>query len=218
MRRGFRIIVAIEGIDGCGKTTQAKMLVDRLKKGGYEAMYVQPIFILLNVLTRSKGNDVALISPRKVRTSQMRDSHKHKRTFFTQNAFMSLLGYPYALATYIFMKLYLGRNKIVVCDRYFYQFFFDLFEDFGETIIKIFPKADLTFFLDGDLDLFSSRMNNSFDASVGKDYYTNVLNLYRRISQKYGFVQIGAKLNKEAINDIIFMHLTKEMKGGGSYE
>ena len=213
MRRWFRIIVAIEGVDGCGKTTQAKMLVDRLKKEGYEAMYVQPIFILLNILTRSKNNDVAPISPRKARTSQMSNSDKHGKTFLSKKLFMGLLGYPYALATYLFMKFYLSRNKIVVCDRYFYQFFFDLFGNWSEKVIKFFPRPDITFFLDGDLDLLYSRMDDSFDAHVSKDYYSMVINLYRRISQKYSFIQIDANLNKEVINDIIFMHLTKKMKG-----
>ena len=203
--------MAIEGVDGCGKTTQAKMLVDRLKKRGYKAMYLQPVFVLLNILARSKGNDVAPISPRKTRTSQMSDSDKHGKRFFPKKLFTGLLGYPYALVTYIFMKFHLSRNKIVVCDRYFYQFFFDVFGDWGENIIKIFPRPDITFFLDGDLDIFYSRMDDSFDASVGRDYYTYVLNLYKRISQKYGFIQIDANLNKETIRDIVFMHLTKKM-------
>ena len=209
--------MAIEGIDGCGKTTQAKMLVDRLKKEGYKAMYVQPVFVLLNILARSKGNDVAPISPRKIRTSKMSDSDKHEKRFFFKKLFMSFLGYPYAVATYIFMK-FTGRNKIIICDRYFYQFFFDLFGNWSEKIIKFFPKPDITFFLDGELDFFYSRMDDSFDAHVSKDYYSEVINLFRKVSQKYGFIQIDAKLDKEAINDIIFMHLLKEMKGGGSYE
>ena len=205
--------MAIEGVDGSGKTTQAKMLVDRLKKEGYEAMYVQPIFILLNILTRSKNNDVAPISPRKARTSQMSNPYKHGKRFFSKKLFIGLLGYPYALASYIFMRFYLCRNKIVVCDRYFYQFFFDLFGNWSEKVIKIFPRPDITFFLDGDLDIFYSRMDDSFDAHVSKDYYLEVINLYRRISQKYSFIQIDANLNKEVINDIIFMYLTKKMKG-----
>ena len=204
--------MAIEGIDGCGKTTQAKKLVDRLRKNGYEAMYVQPVLILLNNITRSKGNDVALISPRKARTSQMSNYDKHRKGFFSKKLFMTLLGYPYALATYIFMKFYLSKNKIVVCDRYFYQFFFDLFGNRSEKVIRFFPRPDIAFFLDGDLNLFYSRMDNLFDASVDRDYYTEVLNLYRKASQKYGFIQIDAKLNKEAINDLMFMRLNHYLK------
>jgi len=208
------VIIAIVGIDGCGKTTQAKMLSDRLKKNGYETIYVQPVFILLNILQQSKKSNITLISPRVISTSLMNDSTEKRNLFFIKRLFSGLLGYPYALATYIFMKLYLSRNKIVVCDRYLYQFFFDLFGNWSEKIVKIFPRPDITFFLDGDLDLFYSRMDSSFDASVGRDYYTGVFNLYREISKKYDFFQIDANLNKEAINDIIFMYLTKEMKRG----
>ena len=207
------VIVAIVGPDGCGKTTQAKMLVDRLKNGGYNAIYVQPVFILLNILDRSKGNNVALISPRKARTSQMSNSDKHKIIFFSKKLFMTLLGYPYALTTYLFIKFYLGRNKIVVCDRYFYQFFFDLFGNRSQNVIKFFPKADLTFFLDGNLDIFYSRMDDSFDAHVSKDYYSEVINLYRKIFKKYGFIQIDANLERKKNNDTIFKHLIKEIGG-----
>ena len=31
--------ICVEGLDGCGKTTQTKLLVERLKKKGYDAVY-----------------------------------------------------------------------------------------------------------------------------------------------------------------------------------
>jgi thymidylate kinase len=197
--------VAIEGIDGCGKTTQARMLVDRLKMNGYETTCVRPVYVLLNLM-RLRVRDKNSVSPRKTRVYET----PNKNPAIIQRAFMGLLGYLYALATYIFLKVYC-RNKIVVCDRYFYQFFFDLFGNWNGNVIKFFPKPDTTFFLDGDLDLFYSRMDNSFDASVSRDYYSEVLNLYKKISQKYGFIQIDAKLNKEAINGVILTHLTKRI-------
>lgn len=36
-RKGF--FICIEGLDGCGKTTQTKILVRRLRKKGYDAIY-----------------------------------------------------------------------------------------------------------------------------------------------------------------------------------
>lgn len=205
------VIVAIVGVDGCGKTTQAKMLVDRLKKNGYETTYVRPVYVLLDLI-HLREKDRNSVSPRRVRVSKV----SNKKNSNMRKALMGLLGYLYALVTYISMK-FRSRNKILVCDRYFYQFFFDLFGNWCDNIIKFFPKPDTTFFLDGDLELFYSRMDNSFDASVDRNYYTDVLNLYRKISQKYGFIQIDTHLNKEAINDVIFMYLTKEI-GGKSYE
>jgi dTMP kinase len=36
-RKGF--FICVEGLDGCGKTTQTKLLVKRLRKMGYDALY-----------------------------------------------------------------------------------------------------------------------------------------------------------------------------------
>lgn len=197
--------MAIEGVDGCGKTTQAKMLVNRLKKDGYEAIYVRPVYFLLDLI-RSGEKDKKSVSPRRARVSEM----PNKKLSIMRRALMGLLGYFYALITYIFMK-FQCKNKIIVCDRYFYQYLFDLFGNWSRKVIKFFPKPDITFFLDGDLDLFYSRMDNSFDASVNRDYYTDVLNLYKRISQRYGFIQIDANLEREKINDIIFRAIKEKV-------
>lgn len=206
--------MAIEGVDGCGKTTQAQMLVDRLKKNGYKAIYIRPVYLLLDSI-RLKTAEEFLVSPRRARVSEV--TTKTKKSAIIRRALMDLLGYPYALAIYIFMKLK-SRNFIIVCDRYFYQFFFDLYGGFSDKVVRIFPRPDLTFFLDADLDLFHSRMANSFDASVDRVYYTNVINSYRKIAQQYGFIQIDANLDMDAINDVLFTHLTKELNRGGSYD
>lgn len=204
--------MAIEGIDGSGKTTQAKMLVERLNKKGYKAIYVQPIYVLLNLIPL-EDKDKKSFSPRRAHVSEI----SNKKSSTMRRALMGLSGYMYALTTYMFIK-FLCKNKINVCDRYFYQFFFDLFGDWCESIIKIFPKPDIAFFLDGDLDLFYLRMDSPSDTNVGCNYYLDVIKVYRKISQKYGIIQVDANLNKEAINDVIFRYLTKKNMKGLCYE
>ena len=179
------------------------MLDDRLKKMGYKTTYVRPIYVLLNLIRLKEGYESS-VSPRTSHVS-------NKKSSVMQRALMGLLGYPYALVTYISMKI-MSWNKIVICDRYFHQFFFDLFGDWAEKVITFFPKADITFFLDGDLDLFYSRMDDS-DVSVERGYYTNALNLYRNISQRHGFIQVDANLDEETINNLLFIHLTKLVGG-----
>ncbi|RCV66150.1 Thymidylate kinase [Methanophagales archaeon] len=176
-------IIAIIGPDGCGKTTQARMLVNRLSEIGCNTIYIHPTFLLLNVLTLSKSRHASPVSPRRAYTSQMNSPKK----LSIQRMSMGLLGYLYALATYVYIKLYLDRSRMVVCDRYFYQFFFDLFGKGSEKIARFFPKPDVAFLLDADLDVFYSRMISSFDASVSRDYYTDVIDLYRTLSQKICF-------------------------------
>ena len=92
------------------------------------------------------------------------------------------------------IKFYLSWNKIVVCDRYFYQFFFDLFGGLSKKVIRVFPKPDITFFLDGDLDVFYSRINSPSDAMVSRDYYMSATNLYREFAD---FGKIGHRFRSK---------------------
>lgn len=202
--------MAIEGVDGSGKTTQAKMLVGRLEKLGYNAVYIRPVYILVSILLRKK--DSISVSPRKMRTSQ-------KDTNLLKVVILGFFGYLYAFTSYLYIRFCLSRGKIVVCDRYFYQFFFDLFGDFAERVIRLFPKPDVTFLLDGELDVFYSRMSDSFDVEVSREYYSKVIEFYRKLAKKYGFIKINAHLKKEEISEIIFKHLmermsNKKIKGG----
>ncbi|MDY6864480.1 MAG: hypothetical protein SVY15_00705 [Halobacteriota archaeon] len=192
----FKIIVTIEGVDGSGKTTQATMLVERLLGEGHNAVYIRPIFVLLGLFRREESP--ISVSPRKNRTKD--DSGKSSVIF-------GVLGYFYALVSYVVIR-FQSRNKIVVCDRYFYQFFYDLFESSSENVVKFFPKPDIAFLLKMDLDTLYSRVS-SYDAEVDKSYYIKVIGMYSKLASKYEFIQIDAKLEKEAINDVIFGHLAK---------
>lgn len=204
------VVLAIVGIDGSGKSTQAKMLTNRLNESGYNAVYVRPTFLFVNILTRYKYNSFVPISPRLSRTSL--SSKKRTGTILShiKKFVLCLFGYPYALISYIIMNLYFGKNKILVCDRYFYQFFFDIFGELSVYIIKFFPKPNISFFLDGEIDFFYSRMDDSFDVGVSKSYYLQVLDLYRYFSIIHNFISIDAKLSRKEINDIMFSNLLRK--------
>jgi thymidylate kinase len=202
-KRWLEIIVAIEGVDGSGKTTQARLLVNRLIDNGYDAIYIRPIFLLVNTISKLFfNNNLASVSPRRSRTSKTNQSNTHLDIVFLP------LAYIYASVTYIFIRT-IYRKKVVVCDRYFYQFFYDLCGSNCALLINRFPKPDVTFFLIGDLDLLYSRMDSSFDSQVCREYYYNVLNMYSIISDTSRSIRINADKSKEHINDEIFNNVIK---------
>jgi hypothetical protein len=181
------------------------MLVDRLKKEGHKAIYVRPISILMSSLPFWNHNDLNKISPRIFRTSTAIDN---ARIHQFKNYFMCILGYLYAFISFILIKL-LSINRIVVCDRYFYQFFFDLFGKYSKYILIIFPGPDIVFFLEGSLDALYLRMVNPYDASVRKEYYIDIMNLYKYASKKYKFFKIKSHIDKNLISDEIYMTMLK---------
>ena len=192
------VIIAIEGLDGSGKTTQSGMLVERLNGAGHEAVYIRPLYLFLN---RDSASD--RISPRRARTAGAN---------ICKRILMSISGYFYALACYLKMRLGSGRGKVVVCDRYFYQFFFDLFGRFSTKIVAIFPRPDIVFSLTGEPEAFYARMTSPSDQAVGRDYYQMTGKLFDILSEKYGFIKIDAGLSQGEVNDVIFEHLSGRLE------
>ncbi len=203
------MIVAIVGIDGCGKTTQAQMLVERLKCTGYDAVYVRPVYAILRCLTGGQNLHALPVSPRKIRVS--RASSGFGKLLLPA---LGVAGYFYAFASYIFIKYLLGRNKIVVCDRYFYQFFYDNFGGLSKTMAGLLPRPGVIFYLNSEINVLQARMTSSFDVEVVQSYYRSVIEMLNALSVRHGFVEINAQLNKEQISDEIFNYLCKKLNFG----
>jgi len=192
------VIVAIEGLDGSGKTTQARMLLERLNAVGHQARYIRPLFIFMK-----EGSASDHISPRRARVGS---SNIGKRVT------LGVAGYLYALACYLKMRFGLGRGKVIVCDRYFYQFFFDLFGRAGTRVAAAFPRPDMVFFLSAELNTLYSRMTSVSDRAVDQRYYQEAGRWFDELSEKYGFIKIDASLSQEAVSDVIFKHLSGRLE------
>lgn len=200
-------VIAIEGIDGSGKTTQAKMLVDRLKKEGYDATYMRPIFIILSLLHLDPGR---VFSPRITNTSSI----QKKKHYGVIRVLIGLLGYLYALVTYLLLVYYSRNDKLVICDRYFYQFFFDLLGSQSNFVIDFFPRPDITFFLDSNVNKLYSRMTSQYDLSISREYYLKILDLYKNISRKHKFIVVDGDMSREDILNFIYLKLVEKLLRG----
>lgn len=202
-------IVAVVGIDGCGKTTQAKMLVSNLKSMGYDAEYVKSEFLLLELLKGSGEEKViSRLSPRKARTGIT--AQENGGSSNPKKALFGILGYLYALTTYLVISYHSRKKKIIVCDRFFYQFFYNLFEKRANRVIDLFPKADITFLLEGNLEILYSRMNDPSDKSTSTNYYSDVEEMFEEVSDKYDFIRVDASGNADLIGKELLERVVNE--------
>jgi dTMP kinase len=173
-RKGF--FITFEGIDGCGKSTQAKKLFQALKKSGYPAIFI-----------REPGGTPVSEKIRKVLLDRRIDI----------NALGELFLYQAARANLTEKKIIpaLNKNQIVICDRFFdsttaYQGYgrkldLNLIEKLNKSA-SFGRNPDLTFILDVDYETSLKRRNGKPDRleKEKKAFFNRVRKGFRDISKK----------------------------------
>ncbi|MCD6384457.1 dTMP kinase [Candidatus Sumerlaeota bacterium] len=171
LRRG--VLIAIEGIDGSGKSTQARLLVDYLTRRGYESVYLfEP--------TDGKYG------------CQLRQQAKSGRVTPEEEFRLFLLDRKEDVENNI--RPALEQNKIVVIDRYFYSSMaYQGARGIDPELIrteneKIAPRADLVIYLRVPLEKSSERIlkkrNTSLDQFEGFEYQKKVASIYEEMNRR----------------------------------
>jgi len=184
-------VIVIEGPDGSGKTTQSTLLERRLGRAGYDVTRVQPVYELLDSLPFEFEPTT---TPREQRHADQQRS--------IRSLVLKPLGLTYAVCATLFLMV-AYRNSILVCDRYFYQYFFDLVGEYGVVVSQLFPTPALTILLLGDQSVLRERMDE-FDRSAERAYHDAVREFYETLARELDPVCIDATDDPESINDEIF--------------
>lgn len=148
------IMVSFIGTDGTGKSTiiqgLSSILENTFNDSQIKYYHWRPKYI--------KG-------PKKEKISNTMEPHKKK----PYNKVVSLLKFLYFNLDYIIgywmsVRIHLGKNELVVFDRYYYDYLVDKYRyrlDINDTILKIFshiiPKPNITFLLIGDAKTLYER-------------------------------------------------------------
>lgn len=203
-------IIAIEGIDGSGKTTQANLLKKKLEDEGYEVEYIRTIFMLSTMISKKVGSKKKNLmpSPRKKIIKEESEVGRSDITNVFKGFFFTVFAYFYGVISYLII-FHRSKNRIIICDRFFFHFFYDVYKDHAFFIMKLFPKPDLVYFLDADIDVICSRMDQEIDKNTKKSYFLKVQKFYREICEDYEFIWINANSDVEKINNIIYFHLNE---------
>lgn len=180
------MLIVFEGIDGSGKTTQAKMLAQKLALKGLKVHYSKeptdgPIgsFIRQKVLLDGSIND-----PRAVALLYAADRSMHlKNTDFSDGV-------------------------INIFDRFFYssiayQGALGVPLEYILTINSFAPKPDLVFLLDVDPAVGLKRLNR-FDKYENLETLIKVRHIYLDLAEKYGMIVVDASKSLEEISEKIY--------------
>ena len=166
--------IAIVGSDGSGKTTQAELLVERLQTVGYDAQYVHALYYLSdNVPCADRLR--RQLGPRKTRTQ---NSGVCSPLYLVRRALFGWFGFWFALLTIGIVSVrFHNRSQIVVFDRYYHQFFYDVYDSSSLPLSRLLPQPWRMIYLDTDHFTVQTRMGTD-DQAVDRQYYATVIDLY----------------------------------------
>ena len=188
--KGKGLFICVEGLDGCGKTTQTKLLVRKLRKIGWDAVYTaEP----------SRGKIGQFIKKYCL--------HGEKRTFPIVEALLFAADRFEHVEREVIPAL--NEGKIVVSDRYVYsslayQGATGLDLKSIEMINEHAIRPDLAIFVDVEPEAVIKRLKPKKSVMENLETQRKVREVYVKFVEKGELVRIdGNKSTKEVADDVL---------------
>ncbi len=220
--RGF--LICFTGIDGSGKTTLSKELVELLNKKGIKCKYVyarlNPFvlkpFILIGESIFLRGRD---ISENYLEYSDTKRKAMAKHSFLS-SVYQRILLFDYMFQIFFKVKLPLILGKNIICDRYVYDTVItDLSVDMNysedivisllDDLLRFFPEPNIAFLVDLPEKIAYQRKSDI--ASI--EYLKERRGMYLDVGRKYNMMILdgskGLVESKELIQNKIFDYIKR---------
>lgn len=205
-------LICFIGVDGSGKTTQAKALCESLARTGIKTRYVWTRFepkLIKPLVAMAKG----LFFRGKDVFRDYADYANTKRNLSKNTILLTTYQYllllDYSLQIFQKVKVPLMRGEVIVCDRYIHDTLADLAVDYGysdeetqktlRSYLRLFPNPDLVFLLDLPEELAYQRKGDV--PSI--DYLAQRRNIYLNMGKDYNVVALDATKGLIELEDII---------------
>ncbi|MCL4365596.1 dTMP kinase [Candidatus Marsarchaeota archaeon] len=185
------MFISFEGIDGSGKTTQAKLIYDELRKNHKCVLTREPT-------QGDIGNFVKkLIKRKKINPMAAQLLFAADRSFHLENL----------------IKPKLKSNNIVVTDRYYlstiaYGKASGLNESWLELVNSRFLKPDITFVFDIDPKVAIRRIESRRKGTAYFEklkFLKTTRNVYRRLARQHGCYMIDGSQDIETIKELLLL-------------
>ena len=183
------VFICVEGLDGCGKTTQTKLLVERLQKRGYDAIYTaEP----------SRGKIGSFIKKYCLH-GETRVSSIVEALLFAADRFEHVEKEVISA---------LNEGKLVVSDRYVYsslayQGATGLDLEWIEKINEHAIRPDLAIFIDVEPETVIQRLKPRKSIMENLGTQRKVREVYMKFVEKGGLVKIDGNRSKQEVADDI---------------
>jgi len=190
--------ICIEGLDGCGKTTQAKMLVKYLRRRGFDAVYT----------TEPSAGKVGKLIRRFVLDRQRRVSTALEALLFAADRVDHVESQ---------VKPLLKQGKIVVCDRYIYsslayQGAAGLDLEWIDYINRFALKVDLALFLDVEPEMVVERLKTKKSVMETVRNLRKARELYLRLVQQQRLVALDGNRSVGEVSESILETVLEKLK------
>jgi len=220
------MIIAFSGMDGSGKSLQAKALSETLRSSDFSCRYVwsrwspflaKPVIVLGRFILGSSGSS---------EDEQYRAFSMGKRRLF-RRGWLAQAWKTVAMLDYLFQVLikvvrHGRRRRIIVCDRYLVDLLVDLANNFGydpkeaaglchSWLLTLFPRPDLYFLLDLPAEVAFARKDD-----VTVSYLQDRRALYLGLAEFYGADILDGDVTIEQLKKSIQDKTLAFLEGGGT--
>jgi dTMP kinase len=180
------VFICVEGLDGCGKTTQTRLLVERLEKKGFPAVYTaEPSHGVIGKFVRKHYLH-----------GKERGSRVIEALLFAADRIEHIENY---------VKPCLSKGKIVVSDRYLYsslayQGASGLDLDWIRSINLHAIEADLELFIDVDPKTVVDRFKRKKSVMEDLETQRKVREVYLKFVNNGALVKIDGNCSKREVS------------------
>lgn len=223
-------LICLTGIDGCGKSTQANILVDRLRESGYDVEKVwtggrpyisRPLVRLVKRRFRApvqredgrfETRDDSSASPEEEFSAYLeRSNAMFERWWVLRRGWTDVSLMEHAVEANLAVQPHLMAGKAVVCDRYMYKSVVNLAVLLDLPLIALpgllrhpalamVPRPTLYFLLDVPAEVGYQRKHDL----PGREYVKRRVPIYRALAAYSRMPVVDATRTPDAIADAIW--------------